>query len=135
VSFVHTIRPRYAEIDPQGVVFNAHWLTYFDDTSTRFFEHLGWDPKQFAPGGSFDIMVVHAVLDWKGSAGFDDRVEIAVRTERLGRSSFDLRYSASVDGRPACEGIITYVSVKPGSKQSCPIPDAIRARLEAAATP
>ena len=36
--FVHHIRPRYAEVDAQGVVFNAHWLTYFDESQTRFFE-------------------------------------------------------------------------------------------------
>ena len=30
-SFVHHVRPRYAEVDAQGVVFNAHWLTYFDE--------------------------------------------------------------------------------------------------------
>ncbi len=44
--FVHRIRPRYAEVDQQGVVFNAHWLTYFDDACTRFFEWLGWDAER-----------------------------------------------------------------------------------------
>ena len=41
VAFTHRIRVRYAEIDGQGVVFNAHWLTYFDDSCTRFMESLG----------------------------------------------------------------------------------------------
>ena len=36
--FTHRIRVRYAEVDGQGVVFNAHWLTYFDEASTRFIE-------------------------------------------------------------------------------------------------
>ena len=39
--FVHRVRPRYAEVDAQGVVFNAHWLTYFDEACTRFFEAWG----------------------------------------------------------------------------------------------
>ena len=43
-AFVHHVRPRYAEVDVQGVVFNAHWLTYFDEASTRFFESLGFEP-------------------------------------------------------------------------------------------
>ena len=42
--FVHHVRLRYAEVDGQGVVFNAHWLTYFDDSCTRFFESLGLRP-------------------------------------------------------------------------------------------
>ena len=29
-SFFHPFRVRYSEIDAQGVVFNAHYLTYYD---------------------------------------------------------------------------------------------------------
>ena len=43
--FEHRIRVRYAEIDGQGVVFNAHWLTYFDDSCTRFMQSLGFGPE------------------------------------------------------------------------------------------
>jgi acyl-CoA thioester hydrolase len=75
---------------------------------------------------------VKAVLEWKGPAGFDEEVRIAVRPDRLGTRSFDLRYSATVDGRDVCEGVVTYVSVVPGTKESVAIPDALRAKLEAA---
>jgi acyl-CoA thioester hydrolase len=127
VTFTYTVRPRYAEVDMQGVVFNAHWLTYFDEAGTRYFESLGFDPKlTFIQGGAFDVMVVKAVLEWKGPAGFDEEVRIAVRPDRLGTKSFDLRYSATVDGREVCEGVVTYVSVLPGTKDSVPIPDVLR---------
>jgi acyl-CoA thioester hydrolase len=133
VPFSTIVRPRYAEVDMQGVVFNAHWLTYFDEASTRFFEHLGYTPKDtFAESGPFDVMVVKAVLEWKGPAGFDDHVRIEVRPTRIGNASFDLTNTASVDGRAACEGTITYVSVKPGTHESCPIPDELRAKLQTA---
>jgi acyl-CoA thioester hydrolase len=133
VTFVHRLRPRYAEVDQQGVVFNAHWLTYFDDSCTRFFESLGWDPKE-AFFGDFDFMIVKAVLEWEGPAGFDEVVAIEVAPTRLGTKSFDLRYRAAVDGRPACTGVITYVSVKPSTHESTPVPDAVRSRLEATLT-
>ena len=29
-TFTHRIRVRYAECDPQGVVFNANYYAYFD---------------------------------------------------------------------------------------------------------
>ena len=131
MTFTHTIRPRYAEVDMQGVVFNAHWLTYFDEACTRYFASLGFDPKvTFFEGGAFDVMVVKATLEWKGPAGFEDEVAIAVRAARIGDKSFDIGFSASVEGRPACEGVIKYVSVKPGTKESCSIPAALRAGLE-----
>lgn len=124
------IRPRYAEIDAQGVVFNAHWLTFCDDACTRFFEHLGFDPKLlFSEAGSFDIMLVKATLEWKGSARFDDEIRIAVEPVRLGNASFDLRYTARVNEVDAVVATITYVSVTPGTHASCPIPDEVRTAL------
>jgi acyl-CoA thioester hydrolase len=128
-AFTHTIRPRYAEVDQQGVVFNAHWLTYFDDACTRFFESLGYTPKE-AFFETFDFMIVKALLEWEGPAGFDEPIAITVEPVRLGTSSFDLRYRASVGERAACTGVITYVSVRPSSHSSAPIPAELRGRLD-----
>lgn len=128
---MHTIRPRYAEVDLQGVVFNAHWLTYFDESCTRFFEWMGYRPKE-AFFEDFDVMVVKTVLEWSGPAGFDDVVEIVTEPIRLGTKSFDLRNRATVEGRLVCTGVITYVSVRPSTHESTPIPDELRSRLEAA---
>lgn len=134
MTFTHAIRPRYGEVDKQGVVFNAHWLAYFDDSCTRFFESLGFDPKEtFLDGGAFDFMVVKAVLEWKGPAGFDDLVEIEVVPSRLGNASFDLTYTARVAGREVCAGVLTYVSTEHGSNTSRPIPDEVRKLLAEAA--
>ena len=84
-------------------MFNAHWLTYFDDSCTRFMESLGLRAR--ASGSiEFDVMLVKAELEWKGSARFDEWIDIAVAPVRLGTKSFDLRYTATVDGRAACDG-------------------------------
>lgn len=131
--FVHTVRPRYAEVDQQGVVFNAHWLTFFDEACTRFFEWLGDDPAK-AFFSDYDLMIVKAVLEWEGPAGFDEHVDIEVVPSRLGRKSLDLTYRAAVAGRPVCTGVITYVSVTPGTHDSVAIPAGLRARLESAAS-
>lgn len=128
VPFVHRLRPRYAEVDAQGVVFNAHWLTYFDEACTRWFEAMGFNPAE-SFFRDFDIMLVKAVLEWHGPAGFDDAVAIAVETNRIGTASFDVRYTATVEGRPVCVGTVTYVSVKPRTHDSTPIPDALREQL------
>ena len=130
MPFVHRRRPTYAEVDQQGVVFHGHWLAYFDDAMTRFVDWLGFPPKPtFA--GYFDVMVVRATLEWSGPAGFDDEIDIAVAPVRLGNASFDLRFTASVAGNPVCTGVVTYVSIKPGTGQAIPVPDDIRAKLEA----
>jgi acyl-CoA thioester hydrolase len=125
--FTHRVRVRYAEVDGQGVVFNAHWLTYFDETCTRFVGEWGFGPDYWIE--QFDVMLVKAVLEWSGPARFDDWVDIAVTPARIGRKSFDLGYHASVDGRSACTAVITYVAVAPGSNESIELPDPVRAVL------
>ena len=131
--FAHRIRVRYAEVDGQGVVFNAHWLTYFDEACTRFMESLGFGPGFWVH--EFDVMLVRAVLEWSGPAGFDDSVDVEVVPARLGTKSFDLRYRASIAGAPVCEATITYVSVKPGANTSIEIPDHVRAALTSRRVP
>jgi acyl-CoA thioester hydrolase len=125
--FVHRVRVRYAEIDGQGVVFNAHWLTYFDDSCTRFMDAIGFQSIWI---DEFDVMLVKANLEWQGPARFDDWIDIAVQPVRIGTKSFDLAYRATVDGNPACAATITYVSVKPGANTSVEIPAAVRQALE-----
>ncbi len=126
-AFRHRIRVRYAECDGQGVVFNAHWLTYFDEACTRFMESLGFGPQFWI--NEFDVMLVHAELDWRGPARFDDWLDITVAPTRLGQKSFDLRYTAHVDDRPACTATITYVAIVPGTNSSTKVPDRVRVTL------
>lgn len=132
MPFVHTHRVRYVEVDAQGVVFNAHYLTFCDDAMTRFFANLGYDPKvTFTEGGPFDVMLVRSVVEWRSGAGFEDELAIEVVPTRLGGSSFDITFAMRVDDREVAEVVTTYVSVVPGEHRSCPIPDEVRARLEA----
>ena len=128
-AFTHRIRVRYAEIDGQGVVFNAHWLTYFDDSCTRFMDSLGFGAEFWTV--EFDVMLVRAVVEWSGSARFDEWVEIDVAPVRLGTKSFDLGYRASVGGRAVCTATITYVAVEPGKNTSTVIPERVRTALGA----
>lgn len=132
MAFTHTIRVRYGEVDAQGVVFNAHWLTYVDDTMTRYFQRLGFDPVEtwVGHGGEWDVMLRHAELDWVGGAGFDDEVAITVRPTRLGSSSFDLTFEAQVGGTPRVTAVVTYVVIDPTVGRSRPIPDDVRELLE-----
>jgi acyl-CoA thioester hydrolase len=127
IPFEHRIRVRYAECDGQLVVFNAHWLTYFDETCTRFVESWEFGPDFWI--NEFDVMLVKAVLEWTGPARFDDWLTIAAACGRIGTKSFDIRYRASVEGRLACEAVITYVAVKPGATNSIELPDPVRQAL------
>ena len=38
--FTHVLRIRYAEVDAQGIVFNSHYLTYFDCAITEYYRKI-----------------------------------------------------------------------------------------------
>ena len=77
------IVPRYAEVDQQGVVFNGHYLTWFDEASTAFFDHIGVPITEFDAWG-LDVQVVHAEIDYLAPVRWRDRVRVEVRV-RVGR--------------------------------------------------
>lgn len=132
MSFVHRIRVRYGECDAQGVLFNANWLVYVDDSLTEYFRHLGYDPKEtWVEDGGFDVMLVKAVTEWQGPVRFDDEVAIEVVPTRLGTKSFDLSYTARVEDRQMLTAVVTYVTVETSGHTSIEIPDEVRRRLEA----
>jgi acyl-CoA thioester hydrolase len=56
--FFHPFRVRYSEIDGQGVVFNAHYLTYFDTTISEYFRALGYDHMPTRRESAIDFHVV-----------------------------------------------------------------------------
>ena len=89
--FTHRLRVRWAEVDRQGIVFNGHYLTYFDVGITEYYRALGYPyPDGLAQHGT-DLYVRKAEVEDHASAEYDDEIDVCVRVERLGRSSFDFR--------------------------------------------
>ena len=96
------IVPRYAEIDQQGVVFNGHYLTWFDEAFTGFFDHLGVAYPELISAGH-DIQLVHTEIDYVASVRWRDAVRVTVACERIGSTSFTLgfgvlRHDESIPG-------------------------------------
>ena len=69
--FFHPFRVRYSEIDGQGVLFNAHYLTFYDTTITEYFRALGYDQYADAQKTGMDFHVVKAVVEYKAPIRFD----------------------------------------------------------------
>lgn len=90
-AFSLPIVPRYAEVDQQGVVFNGHYLTWFDEASTAFFDHVGVPFAEFNKGG-LDVQVVHAEIDYLVPVRWRDAVRVQTRCESTGTTSFTLQF-------------------------------------------
>ena len=130
--FRHQLRVRYNECDPQGVVFNANYLTYFDLTMTELWRELGGYQAMVDAG--VDMVVAEARILYRSPLRFDDEFEGRVTVTRLGDTSMTTEIELARDGEVAADGELRYVFIETGSGAKRPIPDAIRDRLLAYTT-
>jgi len=88
--FFHPIVVRYGDLDPQGHVNNAAYLTYLEHARVAYVRYLGlWDGKSFMEIG---IILARIELDYKEPILMIDSVEVGLRTSRLGNKSLDMEY-------------------------------------------
>jgi acyl-CoA thioester hydrolase len=125
VTYTHSIRVRYGEVDMQQVVFNANYLAYCDDAVERWLAALG--VKVLDHG--WDFMLKKAVIEWAGAAGVHDVIDIAVAVRHWGNTSFDVGFTGAVGERPVFDCTITYVGVRAGTRETMPPPAAVKALL------
>ena len=122
----HPLRVRWAEVDRQGIVFNGHYLAYFDLGITEYWRAIGTPyPEGLAEHGS-DLFVRKATLEYHASAAYDDQIEVWVRVERIGRSSITFRIEVRLDGRLLVDGELVYVNADPVRKVAAPVPVFLR---------
>jgi acyl-CoA thioester hydrolase len=126
--FVHPLRVRFGECDPQGVVFNAHYLAFLDLSMTELWRAAFGSYVAMTDRG-FDIVVAEAQLRFRSSARFDDELSLAVAVEHLGTTSIVTRHSISRNGDPVVDGMLRHVMVELETLAKTPIPDWLRAGL------
>jgi acyl-CoA thioester hydrolase len=86
-KFSYSWRVRFAEVDSQGVVFNAHYLTYLDTVLTEYMRYLGMDVSMNQTPKQHDFQLIKTTLEFKAPAKFDDELTVIVRTQKIGNSS------------------------------------------------
>ena len=132
--FACLFRVRYSEIDGQQIVFNAHYLTWFDTALGELFRYLGIVYGTARDGADpVDFHTVRNLIDYHAPVRFDEVVAVSCRLGRLGRSSvtFELAIFARGEDAPRATGQVVWVCAGVGDHASRPIPDDMRARFEA----
>jgi acyl-CoA thioester hydrolase len=109
--FTHPVPVRYLEVDAQGVVFNSWYLAYFDDAMTAFLAARGLPYRTMMDAG-YDVQLVHSEIDWRAGVRWQDAIEVAVSTARIGRTSFALDFEVRRDGSEVtCTARTVYVVI------------------------
>ena len=133
-NFFHRLRVRWSEVDMQAVVFNGHYLNYFDVAFTEYWRRTGLpDVTQQSRDGR-ELFARKATVEYLAPARFDDELEIGVRCAALGRSS--MRFVMEIhcgnsQPRHLISGELVYVYAETAVRKSTAIPDLWRETISA----
>jgi len=132
LKFSHELRVRYSEIDAQSIVFNAHYLTYFDCGITELFRKLdlrfsGFDATYL----EHDYHVVKSTIEYHSSVYFDEIIQIYVALGRIGTSSLTFRLFIFVgdEDTPRTSGEVIWVYANRKTHKATPLPQGIIDKL------
>ena len=128
--FFHPIEVRYGDLDPQGVVNNAKYLTYFEQARVHYVVQLGL----FSADQSFleigvivaDIHVrYHAPLVWGVP------VKAGVRTAKIGGKSMTVEQAVvhAETGQVYASGTVILVAYDYRQHKSISVPEEWREKM------
>ncbi len=126
--FVHHLRVRYAECDPQGILFNAHYLAYFDISLTELWRAAFGSYAAMVARG-VDLVVAEARVRYRQPARFDELLVVGVAVTRLGTSAIATEHTINLGGERIAEGEMRHVVVNAATLAKAQIPDWLRVGL------
>lgn len=128
--FVHRMRVRWVEVDMQKIVFNAHYLMYFDTALTDYWRALALPYEASLQHLGGDLYVKKATLEYHASARCDDLLDVGMQCVRVGTSSVVFHGGVFRSGTLLVGGELVYVFADPATQTSRPVPAALRRIFE-----
>ncbi len=128
--FVDRSRVRWAEVDLQGIVFNGHYLMYFDTAVAGYWRALAMPYHDTMHTLQGDFYVRKATLEYEASARYDEQLEVGARCAGIGSSSMRLQCAVFRGEQRLVHGELVYVFADPATQTSKPVPSALREWFE-----
>ena len=127
--FYHPIEVRYGDLDPQGHVNNARYLTYMEQARISYIHALGlW------PGGSFldvGIILADVSVTFHAPILFGQQVRVGVRVSQIGNKSLSMEYCLEdgSSGQQLASGLSVLVAYDYREGRSMPVPEDWRSAI------
>ena len=130
-THLNKIKVRYSEVDCQRIVYNSHYLTYFDISLSEMLEDC-FDQDEYIKNTNNDFHTVGVQMDFKSPARLNDQLEVYTGVKKLGNSSmtFFQEIYKSGSNKVLNSANITWVNTNQKSMKSETIPDDIRRKLD-----
>lgn len=129
-KFYHPIEVRYGDLDPQGHVNNAKFLTFFEQTRVQYLIHLGLfsEDQSFLEVG---IILAETKVTFHAPLRYGVDAHVGARTTYLGNKSIHMAYILQDKKNAAiiAEGSAVIVTFDYRNQQTITIPDPWRAAI------
>ncbi|WP_231512288.1 YbgC/FadM family acyl-CoA thioesterase [Paucibacter sp. KBW04] len=128
--FAERLRVRWVEIDAQQIVFNGHYLSYFDTAASAYWRAMAMPYAETMAGLGGDLFVRKSTLEYLGSARYDELLDIAIRCDRIGNSSIQMTAAVFRGEQLLVHGELIYVFADGKTQSPKPVPQVLRKLLE-----
>ncbi len=123
----YPLRVRWAEVDLQGIVFNGHYLTYFDVAVAEYWRACELPyPDGFVDRYGCDFFVVKSTVEYHRSARYDELLTVCARISKLGNTSMTFTMAIFRGEEHLISGELIYVCADPKSHNPVRLPAAFR---------
>ena len=129
-THLNKIKVRYSEVDCQRIVYNSHYLTYFDISLSEMLEDC-FNQDEYIKNTSNDFHTVGVQMNFKSPARLSDQLEVYTGVKEIGNSSMTFIQEIYRVGSDEIlnSANITWVNTNQKSMKSATIPDDIRTKL------
>jgi acyl-CoA thioester hydrolase len=122
-NFYHPVEVRYGDLDPQGHVNNAKYLTYLEQARIAYFTHLGlWKGRSFLDIG---VILAEVRLIFHAPILLNQQIRVGVRVSKLGNKSFNMEHliedTKTGEHLASCSAVL--VAYDYHNSHTIPIPD------------
>ncbi|MDD2546219.1 MAG: YbgC/FadM family acyl-CoA thioesterase [Burkholderiaceae bacterium] len=124
------LRVRWSEVDPQKIVFNAHYLGYADIAMNAYWRALALPYEASMQALAGEMFVRKATVEYHASARMDDGLVVGLRCAGVGNSSCRFEAGIFCGERLLVSVELVYVFADPVAQKPQPVPPALRALLQ-----
>lgn len=131
MSFTTTVKVRFADVDPAGIVFYPRYFEMLNGAVEDWFaQELALDFKTMHVEGHMGVPTVKLDVEFLSPSELGDMLTISLAPREVGRSSCALDVTFSGNGRLRLKGRVVLVCMDLGKQRSAPWPDSVRRRME-----
>jgi acyl-CoA thioester hydrolase len=129
--FFYSLRVRWAEVDMQGIVFNGHYLTYFDVAFTEYWRATGLPDVIVQARDGRELFARKSTIEYHVPACFDDMLDVGVRCTNIGNSSMRFALEIHRGNDHLISGELVYVYADTALRKSESLPELWRETITA----